>query len=160
VLAANRAKRQNDPEYRAVLKARQRKYYTPQRYERTCEVCSAGFVTNQPLAKGCSPMCRAEIKRRRYWQKTRVRRQRKRQGQAEAFTDVEVFDRDGWTCQLCGKPVARAAKWPQPWAAVVDHIVPLVLGGPHTRANVQCAHNRCNAQKGAGGGQQQLRLIG
>jgi 5-methylcytosine-specific restriction endonuclease McrA len=33
-------------------------------------------------------------------------------------------------------------------SASVDHIIPLVLGGEHSMANVQAAHLVCNLRKG------------
>ncbi|WP_425566396.1 HNH endonuclease [Nonomuraea roseoviolacea] len=67
----------------------------------------------------------------------------------EAFANVEVFERDGWLCQLCGDPVDREADFPHPLYPTLDHIVPLSKGGEHSRANTQLAHYRCNLMKGA-----------
>ena len=66
----------------------------------------------------------------------------------ERFNPSEVFDRDNWVCQLCTRPVDRAAQYPDPLSVSLDHIVPIVRGGGHTRANTQCAHLRCNLIKG------------
>jgi 5-methylcytosine-specific restriction endonuclease McrA len=61
-----------------------------------------------------------------------------------------VFRRDGWVCQLCGKPVDKALKGTRsPGAPTLDHIIPLSKGGSHTYGNVQLAHWTCNAAKGA-----------
>ena len=72
----------------------------------------------------------------------------------------KVFERDGWRCQLCRKPVKRDAVVPHPKAPVLDHIIPLAAGGTHEPANVQCAHYLCNSLKGDRGGGEQLLLIG
>ena len=77
------------------------------------------------------------------------RRARKRGVECEAFTNLEVFERDAWTCGLCGKPVNRRRRYPDQLSASLDHVVPLSLGGSHTRANVQLTHLRCNLSKGA-----------
>lgn len=61
---------------------------------------------------------------------------------------VSVYERDGYICQLCGTPVDARLKWPHPYSVSLDHIVPLSLGGMHSYDNVQCAHLRCNCQKG------------
>jgi hypothetical protein len=80
----------------------------------------------------------------------------------ERFTPEEIYDRDGWQCQLCGKSVDPTLKHPDPMSATQDHAVPLSIGGPHTRANVQLAHLRCNLKKrdGVFGSGEQLRLVG
>jgi 5-methylcytosine-specific restriction endonuclease McrA len=33
-------------------------------------------------------------------------------------------------------------------SATLDHVVPISVGGEHTRENVRCAHLRCNARRG------------
>jgi 5-methylcytosine-specific restriction endonuclease McrA len=60
----------------------------------------------------------------------------------------KVFERDGWTCRLCSKPVERDAQVPAYLAPTLDHILPLALGGLHEYSNVQCAHFICNSRKG------------
>lgn len=65
----------------------------------------------------------------------------------EPYTRAEVFERDGWVCQLCGEPVDRELRAPDPGSASIDHIVPLSLGGDDTPANVQLAHFSCNSGK-------------
>lgn len=65
----------------------------------------------------------------------------------EDFTRLEVFERDGWTCGLCGEPVDRELKWPDPMSPSLDHVIPLIKGGDHSRANTQCSHLTCNVRK-------------
>lgn len=66
----------------------------------------------------------------------------------EVFASAEVFERDGWVCQLCGAPVDPSLRAPSPLSASLDHIVPLSRGGAHSRANTQLAHLLCNVKKG------------
>ncbi|MDO5533218.1 MAG: HNH endonuclease signature motif containing protein [Propionibacteriaceae bacterium] len=66
----------------------------------------------------------------------------------EPYTYNEIAERDGWECQLCALPVDSAFTYPNPRAGSIDHAVPLSLGGPDTRENVQLAHLACNWQKG------------
>lgn len=68
-------------------------------------------------------------------------------GPCESFTDGEIFERDGWTCGLCDTPVDPLLSHPDPLSASLDHVVPIAKGGGHVRANVQCAHLRCNLSK-------------
>jgi hypothetical protein len=68
-------------------------------------------------------------------------------GPAEKFGDREIFERDGWVCGLCSKPVDPDLQHPDPMSASLDHRTPIAKGGGHTRANVQLAHLRCNLSK-------------
>jgi 5-methylcytosine-specific restriction endonuclease McrA len=79
----------------------------------------------------------------------RLRRARLAGAECESFDHADVYARDGWICGICTEHVDSAIKWPAPFSASLDHIVPLSKGGPHTRANTQLAHLACNMQKGA-----------
>lgn len=79
----------------------------------------------------------------------RKRRALKRTTEADNVIPQQVFERDGWVCYLCMKPVNRNAKFPAAMSAVMDHVIPLADGGPHTLANLACAHRICNSRKGA-----------
>ena len=75
-------------------------------------------------------------------------RRRARQGAPlAAINRLEVFNRDGWVCQICGRPVNRELEWPDSMSASLDHIEPLFVGGAHTKDNVQLAHLVCNLRK-------------
>jgi 5-methylcytosine-specific restriction enzyme A len=52
---------------------------------------------------------------------------------------AQVFERDGGLCMIC---------WNAP-AIVVDHIVPIALGGTNELANLQAACDDCNSRKAA-----------
>ena len=69
------------------------------------------------------------------------RRARLAQVETEDFTRQEIFLRDAAICGICGEFVDES-NWH------MDHIIPISKGGPHTRANVQVAHPRCNREKG------------
>ncbi|MEW2302565.1 HNH endonuclease [Streptomyces sp. NPDC006655] len=66
-----------------------------------------------------------------------------------AFPREWVFERDGWICGLCDKPVDRHLAYPAPMSASLDHVIPLSRGGHHEPENVQCSHLTCNVRKGA-----------
>lgn len=51
----------------------------------------------------------------------------------------EIFRRDNYTCQYCGR---------QDVALTVDHIIPRHLGGPHAWSNLVAACSSCNHRKG------------
>jgi len=74
-------------------------------------------------------------------------------------------DKDGWAkaayekakkrifasqsvCAICGRPVDFDRKFPDPWSATLDHIVPISKGGdPADINNLQLAHLQCNRIK-------------
>lgn len=74
------------------------------------------------------------------------RRCRRRGAGYERFARRDVYERDGWTCKLCGEPVDRTGK-DKHLRPSLDHIVPLARGGQHSRRNAQCAHWVCNSRK-------------
>lgn len=94
---------------------------------------------------------------RRYWEQNpdvrrknrQARRARERNALDETFLPGEVYGRDGWTCGICQQPVDPDLRHPDPMSPSLDHIVPLSLGGRHSRANTQLAHLLCNIRKGA-----------
>jgi 5-methylcytosine-specific restriction endonuclease McrA len=99
------------------------------------------------------------------WTETRKaaaqrRRAAKRGATAEKFTPLEIFERDGWRCGICGRKVNRDLAWPHPKSASLDHVEPLSRGGEHSRANTRLAHLDCNIQRGNRGGDEQLSLVG
>ena len=51
-------------------------------------------------------------------------------------------------CALCGKPVDKTIKYPDPMSATIDHIIPVSKGGhPSDIENLQLAHFKCNRAK-------------
>lgn len=51
-------------------------------------------------------------------------------------------------CGICGQPVDKSLKSPDPLSATVDHIIPVSKGGhPSDLQNLQLAHRWCNQQK-------------
>jgi hypothetical protein len=134
----------------------------------TCQLCRRGESVKHGLAstytnRGCR--CRdcteAVNQQRSYYKYKQVaagkpldvnaRARARRFGvENEYINKWQVFERDEWICGLCHEPVDREAKWPAWGFPSIDHIVPLAVGGPHTHANVQCAHLGCNLLKNDG----------
>lgn len=51
-------------------------------------------------------------------------------------------------CAICGLPVDKSLKYPNPWSASVDHIIPVSKrGDPIALENLQLAHRKCNRMK-------------
>ena len=68
---------------------------------------------------------------------------------ASRYTDViedvsrdEIAERDNHLCHICGG-------WVSAHDMTLDHVVPLVRGGVHTKDNIKLAHKVCNSRKGA-----------
>ena len=57
------------------------------------------------------------------------------------FSRINIFARDGFTCQYCGTRPHRAE-------LNLDHVVPRALGGRSTWENVVCSCVDCNRRKG------------
>ena len=54
-------------------------------------------------------------------------------------------------CWLCGDPIDKSLKWPDPMSASADHQTPWVQGGSDGRANLKPAHLGCNSRRGKRG---------
>lgn len=83
----------------------------------------------------------------------------------DGITDLEIWDRDGWRCQIkeCryrSRKINRQYKYPDPRSPGIDHIIPLSLGGDDTAVNKRAAHHGCNMARGNRMGDEQLPLIG
>lgn len=80
----------------------------------------------------------------------------------DRYKPIDIADRDGWICSLCGDPIDRDAPYTDRLSLSIDHVVPLTKGGTDELANLRAAHMGCNATKGnrtlPNG--EQLRLIG
>lgn len=112
-----------------------------------CRFC--GEVLRGASRKCCSSAeCRRRYNAQRQRKVAHERRARLRGNDSERFDPVEVYERDGWICGLCGEPVNPGLQWPDPLSVSLDHVVPVSLGGPHTRANTRCSHLGCNSRRG------------
>jgi 5-methylcytosine-specific restriction endonuclease McrA len=52
-------------------------------------------------------------------------------------------------CGICGEAIDYTLPHLDPMSFVVDHVIPLALGGPDVVSNKQAAHRACNRDKGA-----------
>jgi 5-methylcytosine-specific restriction endonuclease McrA len=55
------------------------------------------------------------------------------------LTKREIFRRDNYTCQYCGKKTTKLT---------IDHVMPRHRGGEHSWANLVAACPACNRRKG------------
>lgn len=110
----------------------------------TCQGCGSAFPRGRrgPAGRFCSAACKsANVRQLRnatsnYWQ-------------VDKHT---IFERDDWTCKLCGNPVKEGMAWPHPMSPSLDHVVPVIRGGTNEMTNLQLAHLVCNMRKGASDG--------
>lgn len=119
---------------------------------RDCVHCGREFAPSKNPHVYCSKTCRdrADLERNRegYNRRNAERRARERDARTgEVFTHEEVFDRDGWICQLCFAPIDWNRFGRDPLAPALDHVVPLNRGGAHAKDNVWATHFSCNARK-------------
>lgn len=74
---------------------------------------------------------------------------RKYSAQSDGTVPRQVFDRDGFKCQLCNMildPSLRGTN--NEHAPEIDHIIPFAKGGDHTIDNLQVLCRSCNIIKG------------
>lgn len=117
-------------------------------HQAVCDCCGKIFDANGKRWRYCSRKCFRAYKNRANWKHDLKRRRLMVDAFVEMFDRQEIFVRDGWICQLCHEPIDQAARWPNQMSASVDHIIPITLGGEHSRANVQASHLICNIRKG------------
>lgn len=112
---------------------------------RNCKECGSAFVARNSRGAFCSPTCSLKDQRRTA---RRKRRAQIKGARTEPVNPTTVFNRDSWTCQLCG---ASTPKWARgtcdDCAPELDHIVPLARGGEHSYKNTQCLCRGCNHNK-------------
>lgn len=111
----------------------------------SCQWCGDTYTAmirgRNALHRYCSPRCgrnHSESKRQRgSWWITKRDRQ-------------AIYDRDGWACQLCMRPVDKELHHTDNWSASLDHIIPRShqLVPDHSARNLRLTHRWCNAVRG------------
>lgn len=123
-------------------------------FKKQCIECGGAFDAKKINARWCSSRCR-----RRFTGREESRRRGPVRPGATPYTDLEIFERDGWVCHLCKGPIDPKVDRRSRLGATIDHLVPLSEGGADDPANVAAAHNSCNKAKGTRAMNEQLRLI-
>jgi len=89
-----------------------------------------------------------------------LRRSRKRTTAIESIDPMDICERDGWKCYLCGIETPKYLRGThKDNAPEIDHIISLANGGSHTKDNVACSCRRCNNKKGKGSNHQAKKII-
>lgn len=136
VAARQRSRREQHPDYVPVVRS-----------PAVCDCCGEPFMADARRSRYCSQDCADLDRHRANWKHVNARRARLRGAFVEAFDRREIFERDGWVCQICELPIVPTVQWPDPGSASLDHVVPISRGGLHSRANAQAAHLHCNVVK-------------
>jgi hypothetical protein len=113
--------------------------------DRNCVWCSATMPkTMRADAKFCSEQCnsRAHQAVRRIWREAGIPK-----GDIPFASRMELAQRDGLVCHLCGEKLSLATKHPEPMYASIDHVLPLARGGRNELPNLKLAHLVCNLRK-------------
>jgi endogenous inhibitor of DNA gyrase (YacG/DUF329 family) len=109
-----------------------------------CFWCCAPFVqdlrTTGVPARFCSNRCST-----RYHKAKRERRHGR--FDISPRERAAIYERDGWTCQLCHEPVDPTLPRNHCWAASLDHIEcqSWTLVPDHSPSNLRLAHRMCNS---------------
>lgn len=131
--------------------------------DRQCKTCHGQLKARQRLF--CSDACCRKspaFKAAKRANKA-MRRAKERGAEAERIDPMEIFERDGWLCQICGTKTPRLLRGTfKRNAPELDHRVPISPShsGKHTRDNVQCACRQCNLEKSDKFVRGQLPLLG
>lgn len=175
--------REAHPDYRTERTRQPSAHGTIRRYTSykcRCDECQAAAVKYRRRWKQANPDAASEAARRwrennaeraaeqaRIWREANpekvaeytVRGQHRRRARmVDAFVEevprLEIFERDGWQCQITGclqpgVPASLDVDRYDPLWATIDHVIPLSKGGTHERSNAVTAHFRCNCAKGA-----------
>jgi hypothetical protein len=157
--AATRAWRAANPEAVAASNVARRRVPV----ERKCEECCESFEARRTDARFCSRTCAARSQRRRkseaQVEATRVRHRRQsRHGNHVRLARLSRLPSDltpalcsailaGRTfCPLCRRRMVEGPRG-NPRQKQLDHIVPLCVGGSHTRGNVRVICASCNQRR-------------
>lgn len=105
-----------------------------------CEVECYRAATRGQLPKYCGKVCAGRASRSR---KALVRgeftvhRARRRR----------LYERDGYTCQICWHPTNEVWTLGDPWSPTLDHIVPRSVVVDDSDQNLRTVHHFCNAYR-------------
>lgn len=114
-----------------------------------CTICGDKFIA-PGFHYTCSSSCSEEHGRRKM-REHRIRRHiaRGRFAVPDEFR-LGIYERDGWTCQLCGKPTSRTYHYADPDSPTLDHIIPQSHTPipDHGARNLRLAHALCNSLRG------------
>lgn len=115
---------------------------------KNCVYCSKEFNAKNVNQKWCKPSHKERF-RDKVTKRIKEKQLRKLgKTRPDIINKHMIFDRDGYICQICLKPITKNLP-PHDWqSATLDHIIPISAGGQHTMDNLQSSHKICNFHKG------------
>lgn len=119
-----------------------KKYPNPRNIKpviKICEYCNEPFITTRKH-QHFHPDCNRKFQ-------TQKRNAIKNNINSVSYTRKSIFQRDKYTCYLCGKPLNMDAQACDPDSPTIDHIIPISKGGDDIPNNIKSAHYLCNIQK-------------
>lgn len=136
---------------RSVIAALKRRVAALEAEGRCCGQCGCRLPEERKGYRGAPSICTtcAEGNARAAKRKCRLARKAlKRTKTVERFDPIEVLERDGWRCHLCGVKTPKKLRGTYAdQAPELDHIIPLSQGGEHSRRNTACSCRKCNIEK-------------
>lgn len=66
----------------------------------------------------------------------------------ERAARLAIYERDNWTCHLCGEGIDPDAHWNGDRGASLDHLIPRSMGGTDDPDNLRTCHRACNSRRG------------
>lgn len=136
---------------RSIISALKRRTKVLQDACKTCAQCDRLMPDDRKGYQGAPHICGSCARSNAKAQKRAARLARKaleRTQTVERFDPLEVLERDGWRCHICGVNTPKRLRGTYADnAPELDHIIPLAAGGEHSRRNTACACRKCNIKK-------------
>ena len=116
-----------------------------------CEVCIAAkrdenmaYKARVKAEHGVNP---STMFNRRYRERTGLRYRMGTKDWISPKLRLKLYERDGWMCHLCDKPVDKEAHFNDDLAPSLDHLKPRSKGGSDEPSNLRTAHRVCNSTR-------------
>ena len=97
------------------------------RQEVPCRACGDMMMSAKPAGEAVHKLCRDESG----WY-------------ISAADRLAVYERDGWSCQICFHPVDRDSHYLSDWYPTLDHVVPQSVRVDHSFENLRLVCRYCN----------------
>ena len=117
--------------------------------DRRCVWCGVELPRTMRVdARFCSAACNSHAHHQTRNYRPRMGKNAPLRPRKEPFINfIDIAERDGWRCGICGGAVSQERVWPDPLAASLDHIVRVSENGTNEPKNLRLAHYRCNSSR-------------